>query len=81
MTKSKKYGKYVRFEEPMKEMTWPLPDQDLNWVLRYGNPTREQLLHAASILSAYYHAVTIYTQKKRNYVFGELKKYYIGEKE
>lgn len=74
MTKSRKQNNYVVFEEPTKEMVWPLPDQDLNWTLRYGNPTREQLLYAASILSAYHQAV-VDPQKKRNFVFGELKKH------
>lgn len=69
--KSKRFGSYVKFDE----MVWPLPGPDLEWALRYGNPTREQILHAASILEAYQQTITD-TQKKRNFVFGELQKHF-----
>ena len=34
--------------------TWPHPDRvaDIEWQLRYGRPTRQQLLEAAGMLSA-----------------------------
>ncbi len=39
----------------IKDMTWPNPFcfEDVEWQLRYGDPTREMLLCAASVLSAY----------------------------
>lgn len=48
-------GLWARWEG----MTWPLPDSgdsdvdSLEWVLRYGTPTREQILVAASYIHAY----------------------------
>ena len=35
--------------------TWPNPldPGDVEWTLRYGAPTRAQMLHAASVLAAY----------------------------
>lgn len=35
--------------------TWPDPGDpgDVQWQLRYGEPTREQLVFAASVLAAY----------------------------
>lgn len=35
------------------EMTWPIPTADLGHTLRYGQPTKGQLLSAASVLDAY----------------------------
>lgn len=36
-------------------MTWPDPDDplEIEWTLRYGTPTRAQLLAAASMIAAY----------------------------
>jgi hypothetical protein len=43
-------GHYAHFDG----MAWPLTtDPDLEWTLRYGKPTRSQLLVAASVYSAY----------------------------
>lgn len=51
--KVQKYGRYVR----INDTTWPYhieKDEDsVQWRLRYGNPTREDLLFAASVMSAY----------------------------
>jgi hypothetical protein len=39
--------------------TWPDPHDPSNveWELRYGEPTREQMLFAASVISAYSYLV------------------------
>lgn len=38
-----------------EDMTWPNPDDPaaVAWYLRYGTPTREHLLWAASVIGAY----------------------------
>jgi hypothetical protein len=64
----KRLEHYVIFDD----MNWPLPDTDLAWRLRYGNPTREDLLRSASILSAYY-ALIDHSQKRRNYIASVIK--------
>jgi hypothetical protein len=53
---------HVNFDE----MGWPLPDPDLEWRLRYGNPTTTDRYMAASILSAYQGLICRKTQKQRN---------------
>jgi hypothetical protein len=58
------------------EMTWPCPGDRLNrlqWVLRYGTPTKEDLLLAASVLSAY-HQMVWDPLAKRQKVIAELRK-------
>lgn len=42
---------YVSFDD----MTWPNPSdpRDVEWSLRYGNPSRHQMLVAASFIAAY----------------------------
>lgn len=67
---SERQGNNVIF----KDMTWPLPSSDLQQSLRYGSPTKKELLLAADILSAYRQAI-IDSQKKRNFVFKELKRH------
>jgi hypothetical protein len=52
--------RYLRFGE----MVWSLPDDDLEWRLRNGTPSRSDLLHAASIL-ADYHAL-IYSPVRKS---------------
>jgi propanediol dehydratase small subunit len=45
-------GLWARFDE----MTWPLPGdrmREVEHALRYGTPTREELLAAASVMQAY----------------------------
>ena len=68
---SKRYGNFVRFDE----MTWPLIPTDLEWVLRYGVPTKENLLMAASILNAYRASLHL-SQKRRNQIFNRLVVHY-----
>jgi hypothetical protein len=61
---------YVR----LNDTTWPVPpDDDLEWALRYGTPTRFQLLRAASVLSAY-HALIANTDRRRREIVRELKR-------
>ena len=46
-------------------MTWPLPDPDLDWRLRYGGTvSRTDALHAASIVSAYQAMVSDNREKR-----------------
>ena len=37
----------------LAETSWPLPADDIEGQLRYGNPSRTALLSAAGILAAY----------------------------
>lgn len=56
-----------------KDFTFPLPDSDLECTLRYGNPTRKDLLRAAGILDAYSSLILNKTQKDRNMICKILK--------
>jgi len=62
------FGSHVRIAD---DVTWPSPDpghaETLEWHLRYGTPSKEQCLTAASYLSAYTHMIFL-TQEKRNYI-------------
>ena len=60
---------YTRFDG----MTWPNPDGDLEWRLRYGEPSREDLLHAAFILHAYASLIDC-NRDKRARVVREIKR-------
>ena len=53
--------------------SWPVPNGDLEWTLRYGEPTRRDLLAAASILSAYFALVAQSAVPKRNLVCREMR--------
>jgi hypothetical protein len=53
--------------------SWPEPRADLEWTLRYGNPTREQLLSAAGVVSAYESLVYDSTRSKRDLVCREMR--------
>ena len=53
-------------------MSWPLPDE-LEYTLRYGTPSRGDILMAASIVSAYQELIFC-TDKKRRTVVRELRK-------
>lgn len=48
-------------------MTWPNPadPNDVEWALRYGEPTREQRMVAASFIAAYRQLVAD-SQRRRN---------------
>lgn len=64
--------RWVQFEGT----TWPMPEHDeddsLEWKLRYGTPTKQDLLVAASYLNAYGCLVRA-TDKKRAEVVRNLK--------
>lgn len=58
------------------EMTWPFPGKrlaEVEWALRYGEPTRSDLLVAASVISAY-EALVLDPQRKRQMVVRELRR-------
>lgn len=61
--KTEPHNSWVRFDG----MTWPNPldPNEVESVLRYGTPTREQILTAASFMAAY-RALVYETQEKRN---------------
>lgn len=56
---------YLHFED----MTWPNPNDpsEIEWRLRYGTPTRSDLLLVASFMGAYRHLVglPVRTRNKR----------------
>ena len=65
-----------RYTRVGAEMTWPQPGEalgEVQWRLRYGTPTREDLLCAAGVMSAY-HALVATTQFNRNKVCGALQR-------
>lgn len=45
--------------------TWPLPDGEISWLLRYGTPTRGDLLLAASVISAYSALIKMPERRRR----------------
>jgi len=56
--------KWIQFDG----MSWPLPDRDLVWVIAHGKPTKENLLQAASILSAYWQMIFDPVKKRQNVI-------------
>jgi len=68
-----KSSKYVKW----KDMTWPKhiehDDDCVEWRLRYGQVSREDLLFAASVMSAY-RCLVLCTDKKRKEVVNKLRK-------
>lgn len=74
-----KSGRYVHMEDGT---TWPTGwnptvegDADsLEWVLRYGKPTREELLEAASVVASYVVLVHDRSQKRRNEIVSKIRK-------
>lgn len=74
---AKKYGNYIRIDN---EMTWPAPDtldanefeDGLEWHLRYGTPTKELCMRAASYLAAY-NVLILSSQKTRNYICSAIR--------
>lgn len=56
-------GPYLHFDG----MTWPHPGDpgEVEWTLRYGTPTREQLNVAASMVAAYKQLIED-PQRRRN---------------
>ena len=64
----------------IKDMSWPLPDGDLEHALRYSRDLSEiERIRAASILSAYAQMVRD-PQKKRQMVITEIRKALRGVK-
>lgn len=60
-------GLYLSFDD----MCWPTAgdaNAELEWVLRYGTPTKEQLLCAASVLAAYRQMVSDTVEKRQKIV-------------
>jgi hypothetical protein len=74
---AKLLGNYVRIDN---EMTWPSPDtrdanndgDSLEWHFRYGTPSKELCLRAASYLAAY-NQLIYSTQKHRNYICSAIR--------
>lgn len=57
-------------------MSWPVPGERLSEIhqsLVYGEPTKEELLVCASVLSAYRHLIEL-PIAKRNVIIRELRK-------
>lgn len=54
--------------------SWPAPTADLEWTLRYGQPTREQLLAAASVVNAYAALVYSVPRARRDLVCREMRR-------
>ena len=57
----------------IRDMSWPYPNDGLEWELRYGKPTLSGFLEAASIISAYRQMI-FDPQKKRQMVIREIRK-------
>ena len=60
----------------IKDMMWPAPCarmDEIEWRLRYGQPTHVDQMGAASIIAAYRQMVSD-PQTKRNMVISELRK-------
>lgn len=76
--KRKPEAKWTQHVRIGSDMTWPgfddNPEGDsLEWTLRYGDPTRGQILSAASYVAAY-QVLVMSTQKHRNYICSELRR-------
>lgn len=58
---------------------WPRPalerddENGIAWTLTYGTPTREDLIHAASVIHAYGHLMTSTTAERRAFVVREMR--------
>lgn len=72
LRKPTRNGRVVRFED----FSYPLPAPDLEWKCRNAivSLDRSDYMVIASILDAYFAMVANDTQKKRNYVCGEMRK-------
>lgn len=58
-----------------KDMTWPCPGErmgEIEWQLRYGEPSRKDLLSAASVLAAYQHLIEM-PERRRREIIPELR--------
>lgn len=63
---------YLRLPE---KSTWPNPNdpREVQWRLRYGTPSREDLLFAASTMAAYSYLLGI-PQRRRCSVVAQIRK-------
>ncbi len=54
------------------DMAWPHPDDPLEveWSLRYGSPSREQMMVAASIVAAYRQLVADPVRRRNETIAG-----------
>lgn len=64
---------YVSISEGDDRVAFPKSEPELEWTLRYGNPTKSDLYSAAEIIAAY-RALIYKTQADRNLICKELKK-------
>lgn len=62
------------------DYSFAMPDHELEYVLRTGKPTREQLLQAASILASYTSLTLFKTCKDRNMISKKIKQEYLCSK-
>lgn len=66
----------MRIDSFYNGTVWPVPDSSkdpgLEWTLRYGTPTKEDLLMAASVVAAYC-ALIRQPQKLRNITCQNIK--------
>lgn len=69
---SGRHGRWMHVED----MAWPAPDDlgELEWRLRYGKPSRVDLLTAAGVISAYAQAFLHNPQRETRRVHGLLRK-------
>ena len=37
--------------------SWPIPDGEVQWQLRYGNPDKKELLYAAQVMDTWAHVL------------------------
>lgn len=65
--------KWVKFED----FVFHLPDPDLAYTLRYGEPSKQDLFRAASILGCYTSLILNKTQKDRNMISKRLKQEFL----
>jgi hypothetical protein len=57
-------------------MNWDLPGEYMNdvaWTLRYGTPTKQQLLYAAGVIEAYCQMTMVDSEAKRRRVIRILR--------
>lgn len=71
----KRVGNHVTLDN---DTVWPLVEKDenggLEWRLRYGNPSREDILEAAGIVAAYDYLINALTHKQQREILRQLKK-------
>lgn len=68
MTESEESARVVKGYAHFDGMTWPLPDPELDWRLRYGKPSRDDFMKAAFIISAYASLIWCPDHKRRRVI-------------